>query len=113
MVRVTSSVIKEYDLARSNDYEEYRRERKKRVMEAEVRRELDRRRRRRRRKNKLKNRESRKKSGEERKKKEKKRKGSESKVAAGESLSVCLITKMPLKIELWKLKTLKMCFQFP
>ena len=104
-------MIKEYDLARSNDYEEYRRERKMRVMEAEVRRELDRRRRRRRRrKNKLKNRESRKKSGEERKKKEKKRKGSESKVAAGESLSVCLITKMPLKIELWKLKTLKMCF---
>ena len=26
---------------------------------------------------------------------------------------VSLITKMPLKIELWKLKTPKMCFQFP
>ena len=26
---------------------------------------------------------------------------------------VSLITKMPLKTELWKLKTLKMCFQFP
>ena len=26
---------------------------------------------------------------------------------------VVLITKMPLKIELWKLKTPKMCFQFP
>jgi len=26
---------------------------------------------------------------------------------------VCLITKMSLKIELWKLKTPKMCFQFP
>ena len=113
MVGVTSLVIKEYDLVRSNDYEEYRRERKMRVMEAEVRRELDRRRRRRRRKNKLKNRESRKKSGEERMKKEKKRKESELKVAAGESLSVCLITEMPLKIELWKLKTPKMCFQFP
>ena len=39
-----SSVIEEYDPVRSNDYEEYRRERKKRVMEAEVRRELDQRR---------------------------------------------------------------------
>ena len=29
------------------------------------------------------------------------------------SLIVCLITEMPLKIELWKLKTPKMCFQFP
>ena len=39
-----------------------------------------------------------------------------SKVAADPdngSLHVCLITKMPLKIELWKLKTAKMCFQFP
>ena len=39
-----------------------------------------------------------------------------SKVAADRnngSLYVCLITKMPLKIELWKLKTAKMCFQFP
>ena len=26
---------------------------------------------------------------------------------------VSLIMKMPLKIELWKLKTPKMCFQFP
>ena len=29
------------------------------------------------------------------------------------SLNACLITKMPLKTELWKLKTAKMCFQFP
>ena len=29
------------------------------------------------------------------------------------SLHVCLITKIPLKTELWKLKTAKMCFQFP
>ena len=27
-------------------------------------------------------------------------------------LHVCLITKMPLETELWKLKTAKMCFQF-
>ena len=26
---------------------------------------------------------------------------------------VCLITKMPLSYELWKLKTTKSCFQFP
>ena len=44
---------------------------------------------------------------------EEKKKESESKVAAGGSLGVCLITEMPLKIELWKLKTPKMCFQFP
>ena len=39
-----------------------------------------------------------------------------SKVAADPdsgSLHVCLITKMPLKTELWKLKKAKMCFQFP
>ena len=29
------------------------------------------------------------------------------------TLYVVLITKMPLKIELWKLKIPKMCFQFP
>ena len=29
------------------------------------------------------------------------------------SLHVCLITKMSLKTELWKLKIAKMCFQFP
>ena len=29
------------------------------------------------------------------------------------SLHVCLITKIPLKTELWKLKIAKMCFQFP
>ena len=26
---------------------------------------------------------------------------------------VCLITKLPLSYELWKLKIAKMCFQFP
>ena len=39
-----------------------------------------------------------------------------SKVAANltsGSLNVCLITKMPLKTEFWKLKTPKMYFQFP
>ena len=44
---------------------------------------------------------------------EKKKKKRESKVAAGGSLGVVLFKKMPLKIELWKLKTTKMCFQFP
>ena len=44
--------------------------------------------------------------------KEKKKK-SESKVVAGGFLGVCLIMKIPLKTELLKLKTPKMCFQFP
>ena len=61
----------------------------------------------------MKNRERRKKSGEERKKKKEKKKESESKVAADGSLGVCLIIKMPLETEFWKLKTCKMCFQFP
>ena len=30
-----------------------------------------------------------------------------------ESLHVMLFTEMPLSYELWKLKTAKMCFQFP
>ena len=29
------------------------------------------------------------------------------------SLQVCLFTKMSLSYELWKLKIVKMCFQFP
>ena len=41
------------------------------------------------------------------------KKKSESKVAAGGSLYVCLITEMSLKTELWKLKTVKISFQFP
>lgn len=45
LVGVTSSVIEEYDPARPNDYEEYRREKKKRAVEAEMKRELDKRRR--------------------------------------------------------------------
>ncbi|KAE8728606.1 DRT111 protein [Hibiscus syriacus] len=45
LVGVTSSVIEEYDTARPNDYEEYRRERKRKAMEEEMRRELERRRR--------------------------------------------------------------------
>ncbi|KAF8097659.1 hypothetical protein N665_0284s0025 [Sinapis alba] len=44
LVGVTSSVIEEYDPARPNDYEEYRREKKKKTMEAEMKRELDKRR---------------------------------------------------------------------
>ncbi|KAG2243150.1 hypothetical protein Bca52824_095013 [Brassica carinata] len=44
LVGVTSSVIEEYDPSRPNDYEEYRREKKKRAMEAEMKRELDKRR---------------------------------------------------------------------
>ena len=49
---------------------------------------------------------------EERKKKKKRW----SKVAVeydSGSLHVVLFTEMPLKTELWKLKTVKMCFQFP
>ena len=50
---------------------------------------------------------------EERKKK---KKSQRSKVAAEYCLwvpYVCLITILPLSYELWKLKTAKMCFQFP
>ena len=45
-----------------------------------------------------------------------KKKKKESKVATGtvhESPFVCLITILSLSYELWKLKTTKMCFQFP
>ena len=44
---------------------------------------------------------------------EKKKKESKVKRCSCGSLHVCLITKMPLSYELWKLKTAKMCFQFP
>ncbi|GAB2280815.1 hypothetical protein Dimus_015438 [Dionaea muscipula] len=44
LMGVTSTVTEEYDPARPNDYEEYRRERRKKAMEAEMRKELDRRR---------------------------------------------------------------------
>eukprot|EP00262_Sarcandra_glabra_P004857 TRINITY_DN16104_c0_g1_i1.p1 TRINITY_DN16104_c0_g1~~TRINITY_DN16104_c0_g1_i1.p1 ORF type:complete len:384 (+),score=79.78 TRINITY_DN16104_c0_g1_i1:235-1386(+) len=45
LVGVQSTVIEEYDPARPNDYEEYRREKKRRAAEAEMKRELERRRR--------------------------------------------------------------------
>ena len=42
---------------------------------------------------------------------EKKKKGSKVAVDLDSgSLHMCLITKMPLKTKLWKLKTAKMCF---
>ncbi|GAY33962.1 hypothetical protein CUMW_008990 [Citrus unshiu] len=44
LVGVTSTVIEEYDPARPNDYEDYRREKKKKAVDAEIRRELERRR---------------------------------------------------------------------
>ena len=43
LVSVTSIVIEEYNPARSNDYEDYRREKKKKEVDAEIRRELERR----------------------------------------------------------------------
>ena len=64
----------------------------------------------------------------EKKKKKKNRianqekKGKKKKVKSGQKLRlgtvcgspyVCLITILPLSYELWKLKTAKMCFQFP
>ncbi|XP_058196937.1 DNA-damage-repair/toleration protein DRT111, chloroplastic [Rhododendron vialii] len=45
LVGVTSTVVEEYDPARPNDYEEYRREKKRKAAEAEATRELERRRR--------------------------------------------------------------------
>ena len=42
-----------------------------------------------------------------------KKKVSWSKVAVKWVPHVCLITKMSLSYELWKLKTAKRCFQFP
>ncbi|KAL9263498.1 DNA-damage-repair/toleration protein DRT111, chloroplastic-like protein [Drosera capensis] len=44
LVGVTASVVEEYDPARPNDYEEYRRERRRKAAEAEVRREMEKRR---------------------------------------------------------------------
>lgn len=44
LVGVTSTVVEEYDPSRPNDYEDYRRERRRRAVEAEMRRELERRR---------------------------------------------------------------------
>ncbi|KAL9411042.1 hypothetical protein AB3S75_044757 [Citrus x aurantiifolia] len=44
LVGITSTVIEEYDPARPNDYEDYRREKKKKAVDAEIRRELERRR---------------------------------------------------------------------
>ena len=43
----------------------------------------------------------------------KEKKKSKVKSCGYESLYVCLITKMSLSYELWKLKIAKMCFQFP
>ena len=54
-------------------------------------------------------------SGDERKVEKKEKKNGQKlrlTVTSG-SLHVCLITKIPLETELWKLKTHFMCFQFP
>ena len=42
-----------------------------------------------------------------------KKKNSKVKSCGCGSLHICLIIKMSLSYELWKLKTVKMCFQFP
>ena len=44
LVGVNSVVVKEYDPARPNDYEDYRREKKRKAMEADRLREIERRR---------------------------------------------------------------------
>lgn len=44
LVDVTSTVIEEHDLARPNDYEDYRREKKKKEVDAKISREMERRR---------------------------------------------------------------------
>jgi splicing factor 45 len=44
LVRVNSVVVEEYDPARPNDYEDYKREKKRKAMEAEMLREIERRR---------------------------------------------------------------------
>ncbi|RZC43617.1 hypothetical protein C5167_036570 [Papaver somniferum] len=44
LVGVTSNVMEEYDPARPNDYEEYRREKKRKAVEAEMNKEIERRR---------------------------------------------------------------------
>ena len=46
-------------------------------------------------------------------KEEEEKKSQWSKGAAKWVPHMCLITKMPLSYELWKLKTTKRCFQFP
>ena len=43
----------------------------------------------------------------------KKKKESKVKSCGRGSLHMCLITKMSLNYELWKLKITKVCFQFP
>ena len=44
LVRVNSVVVEEYDPAKPNDYEDYRREKKRKAMEADRLREIERRR---------------------------------------------------------------------
>ena len=106
LAATTASRFHELDLPRRNYSRERRREKKK---EKKKRRNLETRTQLKK-KEKKKRKEGRTPETEPTRRKEKKKKVDWSK---GVGPYVCLITKMSLSYELWKMKTSKMCFQFP